>query len=86
MRDGEHNHYKARIQLWREQDADKGDVLASVPSIAPTVVGTARQTAKVKVHSTRLVMYWEDSVTTLFSKSRMDLLAQAVCSMPVNLT
>jgi hypothetical protein len=65
LRDGEHSHYKARIQLWRELDDDT-EVLASVPSVAPTVTREAWQRPNIKVHTTRVVMYWDETTTTFF--------------------
>jgi hypothetical protein len=65
LRDGEHSHYKARIQLWREQDDDT-EVLASTPSVAPTATREAWAQPSLKIHTTRIVMYWDETITTFF--------------------
>lgn len=65
--DGEHNHYKARIQIWHEQDQDH-EVRSSAASYAPTIASRVRAQSNIKVHSTRIVMYWEESITILFGK------------------
>lgn len=65
-RDGEHSHYKARIQLWREQDEEE-PVLSSTPTVAPPVTRAAWQRPSLKVHTTRVVMYWDETITTFFS-------------------
>lgn len=65
LRDGEHSHYKARIQLWREQD-DDAEVLASAPSVAPNATREAWARPSLKVHTTRVVMYWDETTTTFF--------------------
>lgn len=66
LRDGEHSHYKARIQLWREQDDE--DVLASTPTVAPPVTSAAWGPSQVKIHTTRVVMFWDETITTFFSR------------------
>jgi len=80
LRDGEHSHYKARIQLWRELDDDT-EVLASVPSVAPTVTREAWQRPNIKVHTTRVVMYWDETITTFFVTDSIqpDLRARRCC-------
>lgn len=65
LRDGEHSHYKARIQLWREAD-DDAEVLASTPSVAPNATREAWARTNLKVHTTRIVMYWDETTTTFF--------------------
>ena len=66
--DGEHSHYKARIQLWREQDDDT-EVLSSAPSVAPNATREAWQQSQLKVYATRVVMYWDETITTFFGAS-----------------
>lgn len=67
LRDGEHSHYKARIQMWREEDDE--EVLASTPTIGPEYTRAAWQPPSIKVHTTRIVMFWDETVTTFFSAS-----------------
>jgi hypothetical protein len=67
LRDGEHSHYKARIQLWREVDDDT-EVLSSAPSVAPNATRGAWARPNLKVHATRIVMYWDETTTTFFGQ------------------
>lgn len=68
--DGEHCNYKARIQLWKEED--NAAVSSGGSSRAPSIAGTFRskpnKSSILKVHSTRLVMYFDEIIMTLFSR------------------
>ncbi|KAG0126667.1 hypothetical protein HOY82DRAFT_627089 [Tuber indicum] len=66
--DGEHCNYKARVQLWKEEDsaaASSGDS-SKAPSIAGTFRSKPNKSSILKVHSTRLVMYFDEIIMTLF--------------------
>lgn len=81
--DGEHSHYKARIQLWREQD-DDAEVLASTPSVAPNATREAWARPSLKVHTTRIVMYWDETTTTLFVTDSISIeIRERKCSIRI---
>ena len=67
--DGEHSNYKARVQLWREQNVNQslnGDSSSKAGSIAGTFRSRPAKSSVLKVHSTRLVMYLDEIIMTLF--------------------
>ncbi|RPA94691.1 hypothetical protein L873DRAFT_1935777 [Choiromyces venosus 120613-1] len=66
--DGEHCNYKARIQLWKEEDnaGVSSEESSRTPSIAGTFRSKPNRSSILKVHSTRLVMYFDEIIMTLF--------------------
>lgn len=78
--DGEHSNYKARVQLWHEQTfttvGSGGDPTS--PVIGGSISGTIRSRGVaesiLKIPSTRLVIYFEETMITMFGKSSFYLL------------
>lgn len=71
--DGEHSNYKARVQLWHEQTfttvASGGDPTSPVGgSISGTIRSRGVAESILKVPSTRLVIYFEETMIVLFGK------------------
>jgi len=74
IRDNEYSHYRTRIQIWREQGDEKDKLLvSSASSMASSVPGSARQTSKARVHASRVIMYWDESITSLFVTDSVDV-------------
>lgn len=73
--DGEHCNYKARIQLWKEEDnaAASSGASSKAPSIAGTFRSRPNKASILKIHSTRLVMYFDEIIMTLFSRTPLRL-------------
>lgn len=73
--DGEHCNYKARIQLWKEEDnaavSSSDSSISRAPSIAGTFRSKPNKSSILKVHSTRLVMYFDEIIMTLFSRASL---------------
>lgn len=68
---GEHSNYKARIQLWREQTfptVGSGNGAASLfaGSISGTIRSQGVAESLLKVPSTRMVIFFEDTMVILF--------------------
>jgi hypothetical protein len=66
--DGEHSHYKARVQLWKETSIVTGAALQSptTGSIAGTLRSRGDSESLLKVHATRLVVYFDEVFLVLF--------------------
>jgi hypothetical protein len=68
--DGEHSHYKARVQLWRETSIVTGAGAQSptTGSIAGTLRSRGASESLLKVHATRLVIYFDEVFLSLFGE------------------
>jgi hypothetical protein len=75
--DGEHNHYRGRIQIWSEQENDNFVTSPSSSSISPQAFSRVRSKSDVKVLSSRIVMYWEETITTLFITDSIEIDAKS---------
>ena len=69
--DGEHSHYKARIQLWRESSlvTGAGSQSPTTGSIAGTLRSRGASDSLLKVHATRLIMFFDEMFVVLFGMS-----------------
>jgi len=65
---GEHTHYKARVQLWRETSiaTGAGEQSPTTGSIAGTLRSRGASESLLKVHATRLVVYFDEVLLVLF--------------------
>ena len=71
--DGEHSNYKARVQMWREQPiqtvgSGSGARSLNAGSIAGTIRSQGVADSILKVATTRLVIFFEEVMVTLFGK------------------
>jgi hypothetical protein len=72
---GEHNHYKGRVQLWREVSimTGAGELSSATESIGGTLRSRGASESILKVHATRLVVYFDEMFLTLFGLSVVSL-------------
>jgi hypothetical protein len=65
---GEHSHYKARVQLWREVSivTGAGEQSPTTGSISGTLRARGASESLLKVHATRLVIYFDEVFLVLF--------------------
>ena len=65
---GEHTHYKARVQLWRETSitTGAGEQSPTTGSITGTLRSRGASESLLKVHATRLVVYFDEVFLVLF--------------------
>lgn len=80
--DGEHSNYKARIQLWREQSiqtvgSGSGARSLNAGSIAGTIRSQGATDSILKVATTRLVIFFEESMVMLFVTDSVAIEARA---------
>ncbi|RPA79320.1 hypothetical protein BJ508DRAFT_308424 [Ascobolus immersus RN42] len=71
--DGEHNHYRGRIQIWNQEENDTFVISPSSSSVTPPALSRVRSKSDVKVLSSRIVMYWEETITTLFITDSIEI-------------
>ena len=76
--DGEHSNYKARVQLWHEQTfttvGSGGDPTSPVRgSISGTIRSRGVAESILKIPSTRLVIYFEEIMITMFGRKTFHL-------------
>ncbi len=71
--DGEHSNYKARVQMWHEQTFPRGGgrgdpTSPSGGSISGTIRSRGIAESILKIPSTRIVIFFEETIIMLFGK------------------